>query len=105
MRTKIRTSQTLKPGMVVRATGQDSFGLDLTTYRQVEKVYAVRAYSSAVVHFTDGTRANVGYSREFQVARNKAQRNAAIRRAATPQPTRAGIFDVMTRLLGAYAAA
>lgn len=100
MRYKIRTTQNIQPGMVIRTTGEDSFGLDLTAFRQVAKVNKTSTYSSAVITFTDGTRAHVGYFRDFQVARGKAQRNAAKARASIiPSTALAGALN----LLGDYA--
>lgn len=98
MRTKTRTTTQLKPGMVVRTQGIDANGLDLTLFRQVAKVNKLSIYSTAVVTFTDGTRADVGYYREFQVARSKTVRNAAKTHQQRP-----GVIESALALLGAYA--
>lgn len=100
MRTKTRTTTQLKPGMVVRTQGIDANGTDLTLFRQVVKVDKLSIYSTAVVTFTDGTRADVGYGREFQVTRSKTVRNTAKTRAEQQTP---GVIESALTLLGAYA--
>lgn len=100
MRLKTATARDLKPGMVVRTRGVDSHGLDLTPFRQVAAVN-LSIWHNAVVTFTDGTRAYVGSTRDFEIATGKRVRNTAIRKAAL-RPT---AFDAVTATLRAYAAA
>lgn len=102
MRTKTRTARDIKPGMVIRTRGVDAFDLDLEVFRQVAKVDKIGHYSSAFITFTDGSRAHVGYCREFEVARSKSARNSAkTRAAAIPSLALAGALNV----LGGYAIA
>jgi len=94
MRTKIRTTAQLKPGMVIRSSNTHAF-------RQVAKVEKLTPYAERVVTFTDGARERWGNGWEFQVARSKAIRGAAKARAALI-PAHA-LSDALGAVVGAYA--
>lgn len=104
MRTKTRTAKDLKPGMVIRSQGMDAYGTDMTPFRQVAKVEKLTAWAERFITFTDGTRVNVGDCREFEVARSKTTRNAAIRGTTATFDTRHPL-DCALALFGAYAIA
>lgn len=97
---KTTTARNIKPGMVVRSTSP--INNELSTYRVVASVDKRTPYAERFVSFTDGHVARVGNTYEFQIARGKAERNAAKARA-TSKPV--GALELMFALLGAYATA
>lgn len=103
MRNKIRTTRQLKPGMVVRSPGAFA-GTPLHPFREIATVTKPTPWAERLITFTDGTRVLWGNGGEFEVARSKAQRNAAKARAGRPQAPLSGLEGALA-LFGAYAKA
>ncbi len=101
MRTKTRTTENLKPGMVIKSVAYDhNDNLLDATYRQVARNYKPTPWAERCIQFTDGTYVMTALGWKYSVARSKAQRNAAKMRASYI-PAHA-LADVLA-LFGAYA--
>lgn len=95
MRTKIRITEDIGPGMVIRTSGD-------ANYRQVASSVKHYLWAARTITFTDGTRETYALNWAFTVARGKEARNAVNARAAViPSLALANAFTVFN----AYAVA
>lgn len=98
MRTKTRTADQLKPGMVAR--------LDMGTtseFKQVASIARGPWPNTRMIRFTDGTGQWFPRNTGWTVARGKTARNTAIRRAGIGSTV--DILDATAALLRVYALA
>lgn len=103
MRTKTRTTEQLKPGMVIKSVAFDSNDNLLDhAHRVVATNTKTTPWAERRITFTDGTYLMTALGWEHEVARGKTARNAAKARAAMiPGFALAETF----RIFGAYATA